>query len=62
MLMGFDEEDYERAISINPEYIKGKKLLTNEKMIKIAGNSICVDVLVTVFKQIIEIDEILFKE
>ena len=62
MLMGFDEEDYERAISINPEYIKGKKLLTNEKMIKMAGNSICVDVLVALFKQIIEIDEMLFEE
>lgn len=62
MLMGFDEEDYERAISINPEYIKEKKLLTNEKMIKMTENSICVDVLVTLFKQIIEMDEILFKK
>ena len=61
MLMGFDEVDYERAISINPEYLKGKKLLTNEKMIKMAGNSICVDVLVALFKQIIEIDEMLFE-
>lgn len=61
MLMGFDEIDYEKAISINPEYIKGKKLLTHDKMIKMAGNSICVDVLVALFSQIIEINELLFK-
>lgn len=60
MLMGFDENDYEKAISRNPEYIKGKRLLTNEKMIKMAGNSICVDVLVALFKQIIEINELIF--
>ena len=59
--MGFDEIDYEKAISINPEYIKGKKLLTHDKMIKMAGNSICVDVLVALFSQIIEINELLFK-
>ena len=61
MLMGFDENDYEKAISWNPEYIKGKRLLTNDKMIKMAGNSICVDVLVALFKQIIEINELIFK-
>ena len=60
MLMGFDEDDYVKAISKNPEYIKGKKLLTNDKMIKMAGNSICVDVLVALFKQIIEINELIF--
>lgn len=60
MLMGFDELDYDHAVSMNPIYKNGKGLLTNEKMIKMAGNSICVDVLEAVFKQIIEInDEIL---
>lgn len=60
MLMGFDENDYEKAISINPEYMKGKRLLTNDKMIKMAGNSICVDVLVALFSQIMEINELIF--
>lgn len=59
MLMGFDEEDYDRAVSINPDYCRGRKLLTNEKMIKMAGNSICVDVLEAVFKQIYAIRELL---
>lgn len=56
MLMGFDEADYEKAVSLNPEYSKGKKLFTNEKMIKMAGNSICVDVLEAIFRQILEIN------
>ena len=55
MLMGFDEEDYERALSYNPEYVKGKKLISVEKAVKMAGNSICVDVLEAIFRQIIEI-------
>lgn len=60
MLMGFDEQDYNRAISVNPEYITRKKLLTNDKMIKMAGNSICVDVLEAIFRQILEINDLIF--
>ena len=61
MLMGFDEVDYDKVIEQNSQYIKGKSLLTNEKLHKMAGNSICVDVLVAIFKQIIEINNIIFK-
>ena len=60
MLMGFDEEDYEAVIQYNYEYITGNKLFSNEKLIKLAGNSICVDVLEAIFKQIIEINRLLF--
>lgn len=60
ILMGFDEIDFERAVSMNPEYVKGKKILSNEKLTKLAGNSICVDVLTAIFKQIIEIDRMIF--
>lgn len=59
MLMGFDESDYDNAIKHNPEYISGHKLLTTEKMVKMAGNSICVDVLEAIFKQIIQINDII---
>ena len=62
LLMGFDEEDFERAVSINPEYSKDRKLLSNEKMIRMAGNSICVDVIEAIFKQIIEIDHVILKK
>ncbi len=61
MLMGFDEEDYTRAISYNPKYNGKTSLLTNEKMIKMAGNSICVDVLEAIFRQFMEIDKKVIK-
>ena len=61
MLMGFDEDDYSKAISYNPLYNGRYSLLTKEKMIKMAGNSICVDVLEAIFRQIMEIDRKIFK-
>ena len=60
MLMGFDENDFDSVIQANHEYIKGKKIFTNERLIKLAGNSICVDVLEAVFRQILEIDAFIF--
>lgn len=59
MLMGFDERDYDAVTCDNPEYKKNYKLLTNEKLIKMAGNSICVDVLEALFKQLIELNDLL---
>lgn len=61
MLMGFDEYDYTKAVSYNPIYDGKNRLLTNEKMIKMAGNSICVDVLEAIFRQIMKLDKRLFK-
>lgn len=60
ILMGFDEVDYSNIIQCNPEYYAGKRLFTNEKLVKLAGNSICVDVLEAVFKQIIEISKLIY--
>lgn len=60
MLMGFDEEDYESIIRYNYEYTTGNMLYSNEKLIKLAGNSICVDVLEAVFKQILEVNDLIF--
>lgn len=57
LLMGFDESDYDAVVIDNPEYRKNMSLLNNEKLIKMAGNSICVDVLEAIFKQLFEIKE-----
>ena len=62
MLMGFDEADYSNIVRCNPEYYAGKKLFTNEKLVKLAGNSICVDVLEAIFKQIIEISNLIYSD
>lgn len=59
MLMGFDESDYEAVITDNPSYKKNYKLLNNEKLIKMAGNSICVDVLEAIFRQLLELNQVL---
>ena len=61
MLMGFDEEDFRRVSTCDPDFNVGKKLFTTGKLIKLAGNSICVDVLEAIFRQIMEIDEMLFE-
>lgn len=43
-LMGFDDEDYERAARVN----------SNTQLYKQAGNSICVPVLMAIFKELIK--------
>lgn len=47
-LMGFDDKDYELAESVN----KGKEKFKNGKLYKQAGNSIVVDVLMAIFKEL----------
>lgn len=55
-LMGFDEADFNRVISYNPQIAKNRKLYSTEKLIKLAGNSIVVDVLEAIFRQIMDIN------
>ena len=52
-----DESDYDKVISNNPQITKAHKLYSSEKLIKMAGNSIVVDVLEALFKQIMSINE-----
>lgn len=61
-LMGFDERDFERVICDNPQVTKNRKLYSTEKLIKLAGNSIVVDVLVAIFRQIIDINRYILGE
>lgn len=60
MLMGFDEEDYEKVLAGNFEIKKGTQLFTRDNLIKMAGNSIAVNVLEAVFGQIIQLDNLLY--
>lgn len=55
-LMGFDEEDFDKVISDNPMVTKSRRLYSTEKLIKLAGNSIVVDVLEAIFRQIMDIN------
>ncbi len=56
LLMGFDENDYQRLIDNNFK-MRGRDFFAREKLIKLAGNSIVVNVLEEIFKQIVDIKE-----
>lgn len=61
ILMGFDEEDFENVKAANFVSRKNSKFFCRDKLIRIAGNSISVEMLEQVFKQIIEISNVLRK-
>ena len=57
LLMGFDERDYEILFRNNIQIKKNHFLYSKERCEKLAGNSIVVDVLMAIFRQIDEIDK-----
>lgn len=57
LFMGFDENDFEGIIEKNPIVHKGTNLFTRDKLIRMAGNSIPVNLLEQVFIQLVDIDE-----
>lgn len=59
-LMGFDESDFDKVIIDNPKVTKSRYLYSTEKLIKLAGNSIVVDVLEAIFRQIMDINNNVF--
>ena len=61
MLMGFDEEDFTRVKNLNTILSTRKVFMSQEKMVKLAGNSIVVDVLEEIFKQILFINDKILK-
>ena len=52
LLMGFDEQDFDNVIDNNMESRKGSKFFSNDVLVKLAGNSIPVNILEQVFIQI----------
>ncbi|RIN55582.1 DNA (cytosine-5-)-methyltransferase [Staphylococcus simulans] len=61
LLMGFDESSYNNLINNNITVQSERKLLSTSKLIRLAGNSIVVQVLEAIFKQMIEIDNTILK-
>ena len=62
LLMGFDEEDYNRLMSKNVELKKGTMAFTRDRIIRMAGNSIAVPVLQYVFQQVIDLTNLLYSQ
>lgn len=60
MLMGFDESDYEILMENSLSLNISKPLYARERCEKLAGNSIVVDVLMAIFKQVDEINELIW--
>ena len=56
LLMGFDEQDYEILVQNNIRIKKNQFLYSKERCEKLAGNSIVVDVLMAIFKQVDDIN------
>lgn len=56
MLMGFDEKDYQSLMDYNFNVTKNRQFFNYAKLYKFAGNSIVVNVLEYIFKQIEEIN------
>lgn len=52
LLMGFDESDFNNVVNNNFNANNRRKFFTQEKLIRLAGNSIVVDVLEAIFKQV----------
>lgn len=56
LLMGFEEKQFDLLLSNNIDVALDRKILPPSKLIKLAGNSIVVQVLESIFKQIVEIN------
>ena len=61
LLMGFDESDYNRILKYNPQLQKNKKLYSRERLERLAGNSIVIDVLIKIFEQINELKFLIYR-
>ncbi len=57
LLMGFDEKDYQALIDNDYMTRRNSSFFTREKLIRLVGNSIVVNVLVEIFKQVDYISE-----
>ena len=61
VLMGFDEKDYDVLANNNFNSRKNSLFFSRDKMYKLAGNSIVVNMLEAIFEQVIDLNERLYK-
>lgn len=59
LLMGFDEEDYDKLAQNNFNSRKKSLFFSRDKMYKLAGNSIVVNMLEAIFEQALELNDLL---
>lgn len=56
LLMGFEENDFQRLIDNNFSVTKSREMLSNAKLLKLSGNSIVVNVLENIFYELLIIN------
>lgn len=61
LLMGFDEDDFDRILMYNPQIKKNKNLYSRSRLERLAGNSIVVDVLIEIFSQINDLKTLIYR-
>lgn len=61
LLMGFDEDDFDILISNNIRIAKNRYFLSKSKLLKLSGNSIVVNVLEQIFLELIQIENLFFR-
>ena len=61
LLMGFDESDFDKLMGNNLELSKSRSFLSHSKLLKLSGNSIVVNVLEHIFKEMYTIHNCFFQ-
>lgn len=61
LLMGFQEDDFQRLVDNNIQITKSRTLLSNSKLLHLSGNSIVVNILEEVFRELIKIKKLIDK-
>ena len=61
LVNGVDEADFNRVLKYNPQIQKNKTLYSRERLERLAGNSIVVDVLIKIFEQINELKSLIYR-
>lgn len=61
LMMGFDEKDYDVLVNNNFASRKNALFFSRDKLYKLAGNSIVVNMLEAIFRQVVELDKELYE-
>lgn len=57
LLMGFEEDDFQRLVDNNLNISKARKFLSHSKLLKLSGNSIVVNVLEEIFSELLFLND-----
>lgn len=62
LLMGFDEQDFQNLLENNIYITQSRKILNTTKLLKLSGNSIVVNILESIFTELIHINNLIINK